>query len=91
MATIEVLGAIAHERDRETIAVLQKHAPEVAETISMMAGVDAEGNPVPAGIHTVEHQAFLSEAVAGLAAVVDKLATDAAPKKRGRPRKDGAS
>ncbi len=88
MASIEVLGAMAHERDRETIAVLQKHAPEVAESVAMTTGVDFNGNPAPVGIHTVEHQAFLSEAVAGLAAVVDRLATDAAPKERGQPPKE---
>jgi hypothetical protein len=87
MATIEVLGAMAFERDRETIAVLQKHAPEVANAIAMTTGVDFNGNPAPAAIHLVEHQAFLSEAVAGLAAVVDRLATNAAPKQRGRPPK----
>ena len=90
MASIEVLGGMAHERDRETIAVLQKHAPEVAETIAMVSGVDHDGRPAPVGIHQLEHQAFLSEAVAGLAAVVDKLATDAAPKKRGRPPQEKA-
>lgn len=91
MASIEVLGAMAYQKDRETISVLQKHAPEVAEAVAMMAGVDTDGNPAPVGIHTVEHGVFLSEAVAGLAAVVDKLATDAAPKKRGRPPKEKAS
>ena len=91
MASIEVIGAMAHERDSETIEVLQRHAPEVAESLKMTVGVDHEGNPAAVGIHQVEHQAFLSEAVAGLAAVVDKLATDAAPKKRGRPPKDKAS
>lgn len=87
MATIEHLGTVAYTRDRETLDVLRRHAPEVAAEVSQLMGADAEGNPIPAAIHTVEHQAFLSEVVAGLAAVVDRLATDAKPNPRGRPPK----
>jgi hypothetical protein len=88
MATIEIIGARAFEADNRTLEVLREHAPEAAERITK-----ALGDPLPS-FHIPEHELFLSESVAALAAVVDKLATpesQAKPaRKPGRPRKEAS-
>ncbi len=66
MATVEIIGAKTYAADRRTMAVLVEHAPEAAESLSMLAGVDTEGNPAPVSFHLPEHSAYLSECLAAV-------------------------
>lgn len=70
MATTEIIGAKTYAADQRTIAVLQEHAPETAEALAMLTGVDTEGRPAPVSFNVQEHAAFVGESLASLAELV---------------------
>jgi hypothetical protein len=75
---------------RHTNAVIEQHSPGHAEKMRLLT---TTGSP-PVRTQTADELmrivAYQSEVIASLADLVDGLAKEAAPKKRGRPRKDAA-
>ncbi len=90
MATRASLGAQASEAMRHTNAVIEQHSPGHAEKMRVLT---TTGSPPVRTTNADEIARILcyqSEQIASLADLVDGLAKEAAPKKRGRPRKDAA-
>ncbi len=87
MATRGTLGAHAELAMRRTDEVIEEHSPGHAARIRNLT---VTGTP-PVRTHTADDLmrilAYQSEQMKGLADIVDRLAKEAAPKKRGRPRK----
>ncbi len=90
MATRASLGAQASEAMRHTNAVIEQHSPGHAEKMRLLTTTGSP--PVRTGTadELMRIVAYQSEVIASLTDLVDGLAKEAAPKKRGRPRKDAA-